>query len=75
MKWADQLASNAVDRYFGILKLLFFGLPVPCGVAGVCAGSHTDWETISRRRPSAGPVLAVVDPFFSGWLPSNHLES
>lgn len=75
VKRADQLASNAVDRYFGILKLLFSGLCVPCGGAGVSAGSRSDWETIGRRRPSAGPVLAAVDPFSPGWLPGRHLES
>ncbi len=68
VQWADQLASNAVDLYFGILKLLFFGSLSRGG--WVSAGSCTDWETSSRRRPSSGLVLAAVDSFFSGVSPA-----
>lgn len=34
-----------------------FSAPCPMWRAGFSAGSRTDWETTSRRRPSAGPLF------------------
>lgn len=61
-RWIS-LPVMPVDPYFGILKLLCFSAPRP-----MRRGRCLCWlpYRLGDGQPSAGPVLAAADPFFSG---------